>query len=110
MGIMVPILVFDPAPDMFTITMDWATLIFWTFDMVASCCTGYIFKGHTVMDPVKIFKYYARTWLVLDVLIIVPDWIFTILDLISAGASSSAKATNLLRSLRMVRVLRLLRL
>merc|ERR1711862_386608 len=101
--IMVPILVFDPVPDAFTIFMDWATLVFWTTDMVASCCTGYISKGQTVMAPGKILKHYAKTWLVLDILIIVPDWIFSILD--SGGGTD---ATKLLRSFRMVRVLRFL--
>eukprot|EP00928_Gymnodinium_smaydae_P023348 TRINITY_DN19309_c0_g1_i1.p1 TRINITY_DN19309_c0_g1~~TRINITY_DN19309_c0_g1_i1.p1 ORF type:complete len:827 (-),score=113.19 TRINITY_DN19309_c0_g1_i1:298-2778(-) len=110
--VMIPISFFNPAPNIVTSSMEWTTLIFWTLDMPASLLTGYISKGATVMHPRKIFWNYLRTWFLLDCLVQIPDWVVTIMNLMTVQEEGSGGGTNvsgLLRIIRAVRVLRLLR-
>jgi len=107
--VMVPIGAFNPEENGFMEAMEWVTLIFWSFDMIVSCFTGYVEQGQTVMDHLQILKHYARSWLLLDIIIVVPDWIFTLLKVL-AGSSDGSNATRLLRAFRLARGLRLLRI
>lgn len=111
--IMIPMMAFDPPRTGFSIAMDWVTLIFWTFDMLASCMTGYFYKGDQVMNPLMILCNYLRGWFLLDVAVVVPDWVFTVLELASSGqsgGSDGAEGGRMLRALRVLRTARLLRL
>lgn len=109
--LMIPALAFDPERDTFMVTMEWLTLVFWSSDMIMSCITGVVVKGVTHMEAWFILKVYLRTWFILDIIVVVPDWIFTIMELTdgeeSGGAADSGK---LLRALRFFRTIRLLRL
>eukprot|EP00931_Biecheleriopsis_adriatica_P118438 TRINITY_DN9384_c0_g1_i2.p1 TRINITY_DN9384_c0_g1~~TRINITY_DN9384_c0_g1_i2.p1 ORF type:complete len:922 (-),score=165.23 TRINITY_DN9384_c0_g1_i2:86-2851(-) len=89
--------------------MEWVTLLFWTMDMPASCLTGYAAGGEVIMEPRLILRRYLTTWFWIDSIIVVPDWLFIILEL-SSGTDSSFDGGRLLRGLRMFRSARLLRL
>merc|ERR1712226_138212 len=76
-----------------------------------SCVTGIVEEGCTVMIPQRILRAYFRSWFFLDIIVVGPDWVFTLMDL--AGGSdtdNSTGASKLLRVLRVVRTVRLLRL
>eukprot|EP00971_Amphidinium_carterae_P217595 4319432-Amphidinium_carterae.1 len=135
--------------------MEWMTLFYWTLDMAMSCVTGVVKAatrvplsvvvshavlcssqdGATCMDFSTILKTYLKSWFPLDVLVVGPDWIFTIIGLAngsSEGAlltamsqrtdfhtsvlspmslgSDTADSGRLLRVIRTARVARLLRL
>lgn len=93
--------------------MDWMTLIFWTCDIVASLFTGYVSpRGNIIMLPQRIARNYMRSrWFVLDLIIVVPDWIGTIGELASQGSESGTSgAAGLLRVFRVIRIMRLLRI
>jgi hypothetical protein len=115
--IMIPISLFSPPENLFIEFMEWSTLIFWTFDILASLTTGYISsEGITIMDPFLIFLNYLRGWFVLDLIVMGPDWIVASMQAIKGrdwgDGGASASQTNLaglLRIARLVRVLRLLR-
>lgn len=109
--IMVPIGFFLTDDIMGLIIMDWATLIFWTFDMGASLCTGYTQEGVLILDPKAIFLQYCKTCMPLDILIQGPQWFITIAKLTSAGTGDdhTLRGPRLARVFRIVRVLRLLR-
>jgi len=94
---------------MFTIVMDWITLIFWTINIFATLLVGYVEKGVTVMVPWKILLHYLKTWFVVDMLVVLPDWAFTITAM-QGGDTSAGKSVKLLRILRLARTIRLLRL
>jgi len=108
--VMVPMNAFQPKETVFMKFMDWLTLLFWTADMVASALTGYTLNGIAVMDPRQIWVKYLKGWFVLDLIIVGPDWVFTLMGLGSDEAAEGSETARLLRSFRMVRVLRLLRL
>merc|ERR1712232_899836 len=95
--------------------MGWTTLIFWTLDIIASCLTGYIREGRPDMNPLHVLKHYLRTWFVLDLILVGPDWLFKFLQVgedenADQSDSSGSGAGKLLRALRVMRVARLLRL
>eukprot|EP00929_Paragymnodinium_shiwhaense_P013226 TRINITY_DN121090_c0_g1_i1.p1 TRINITY_DN121090_c0_g1~~TRINITY_DN121090_c0_g1_i1.p1 ORF type:complete len:830 (+),score=108.74 TRINITY_DN121090_c0_g1_i1:58-2547(+) len=110
--IVVPLGVFDIEIGPILTTMAWMTLSFWTLNIPASVCVGYREKNAIVMDPRKIFRNYAQGWFIVDLLVVVPDWTFTIVALQaqSEEGPSGGQSVKLLRVLRLLRCLRLLRL
>jgi hypothetical protein len=106
-------LIFEPSDTHFSISMDWFTLVFWTINMLLSVLVGYVKDGTTIMSPVRILIHYVKTWFTVDLLVVVPDWIFTIANILSAkesGSNNDGDLIKLLRILRLVRMMRLLRL
>jgi len=116
--LVIPLQAFNPPQHPVLEAMDWTTLIFWTLNMFASPFVGFVKDGVTVMLPPKILLNYVQTWFLVDVLVTVPDWIFTIAMLASPSGSqinaheaeSGRKLLRVLRLVRMVRLLRLLKL
>eukprot|EP00931_Biecheleriopsis_adriatica_P098134 TRINITY_DN7202_c0_g1_i1.p1 TRINITY_DN7202_c0_g1~~TRINITY_DN7202_c0_g1_i1.p1 ORF type:complete len:656 (-),score=111.43 TRINITY_DN7202_c0_g1_i1:69-2036(-) len=111
--IAIPLLVFDPDDNIFTDIMSWLAMLFWTFDMVMSLSTGLrLHDGTTVMRRSAVIKHYCRTWLIIDLMVVVPDWTTTIMELLGSSAEGKdyASMTRILRVLRAIRILRLLRL
>jgi hypothetical protein len=109
--IMIPLSAFGPKKSIITAAFDWCCLVFWTADMLMSCTTGVVVNGVTMMDPGTILRVYARTWFPLDVIVVVPDWIFTLMALGGGGDKGGAQSSGrLLRALRILRTVRLLRL
>eukprot|EP00931_Biecheleriopsis_adriatica_P098135 TRINITY_DN7202_c0_g1_i2.p1 TRINITY_DN7202_c0_g1~~TRINITY_DN7202_c0_g1_i2.p1 ORF type:complete len:652 (-),score=106.94 TRINITY_DN7202_c0_g1_i2:151-2106(-) len=111
--IAIPLLVFDPDDNIFTDIMSWLAMLFWTFDMVMSLSTGLrLHDGTTVMRRSAVIKHYCRTWLIIDLMVVVPDWTTTILEMLggSGDVKDYTSMTRLLRMLRAIRILRLLRL
>jgi hypothetical protein len=105
-------IMFQPEDTAFSIGMDWFTLLFWTINMGLSITVGYVHKGITIMSPVRILVHYFKTWFIIDLLVVGPDWIFTIANMSAdAGSgSSNEELIKLLRILRLIRMMRLLRL
>lgn len=96
-------LCFNPTDNMFTLTMGWITLIFWTCDMFASVMTGFYKHGDLVMDRIEIIIDYLKCWFWIDCIVVVPDWVMK-------GMGSMTNAAGLGRILRIARVFRVLRL
>jgi hypothetical protein len=109
-SITIPLSFFDPIDGIFFfLLMDWVTLLFWSCDMVSQFFTGYIGNGTTIMSPGKIAAKYLKTWFVLDIGVLGPDWIFTILSLAYQGTGEAVVNPKMLRTLRISRGIRLLR-
>ncbi|CAE7687127.1 HCN2 [Symbiodinium pilosum] len=116
--IAIPINVFDPPVSTFTIFMDWLTLVFWTLNIGATLTTGFVREGLEVLSPKEIMKNYLRTWFIIDVLTLGPDWTLEIIAGTAAASdsgegwsdSAGSQSVRLLRVLRFVRIARLLRL
>ncbi|CAE8620489.1 unnamed protein product, partial [Polarella glacialis] len=49
--------------------------LFWTLDIAASMLTGVFMNGELVMQPAMIARKYAWTWMVFDLVVLVPEWI-----------------------------------
>eukprot|EP00930_Biecheleria_cincta_P039021 TRINITY_DN26833_c0_g1_i1.p1 TRINITY_DN26833_c0_g1~~TRINITY_DN26833_c0_g1_i1.p1 ORF type:complete len:694 (-),score=122.21 TRINITY_DN26833_c0_g1_i1:138-2195(-) len=106
----IPLKTFNPPAHWFTDFIDWVTLLFWTANIGMTLTVGYSEKGRLVMSPWKIFIHYLKTWCVIDVLVVLPDWIFTFVAMTMSDSDNSADSVKLLRVLRLARTIRLLRL
>lgn len=104
--ITVPFLAFDPEENIVTTLMEWVTLLFWTADMGWSVFTGFFREGRLVTSHKAILLHYLRTWFAIDLLVVGPDWVMTIMG----SSSNVGKLGRLLKAARVIRVLRLLRL
>lgn len=93
------------------LVMDCFTLAFWTVNMFMSALVGYIRKGITEMRFSRILSAYLKSWFLVDLAVVVPDWYFTLSALASLDASQPGGSTvKLLRVVRLVRTVRLIRL
>eukprot|EP00931_Biecheleriopsis_adriatica_P077719 TRINITY_DN51222_c0_g1_i1.p1 TRINITY_DN51222_c0_g1~~TRINITY_DN51222_c0_g1_i1.p1 ORF type:complete len:815 (+),score=146.93 TRINITY_DN51222_c0_g1_i1:65-2446(+) len=102
----IPFQALEPEPHTFLDVMGWITLLFWTSDMVMSNMCGYYKNGELIMDQRKITVNYVKTWLLVDLIIVVPDWFSTL----SSGDDAGTANLRIMRAARALRVLRLLRL
>jgi len=73
-----PMETFSPPETAFSKGMDWFILCFWTLNVFASLSVGYVEHGMVVLSMRKILLRYMRTWFAVDLLVLVPDWTFTI--------------------------------
>jgi len=106
----VPVEIFLPAINLdFTYSMEWITRVYWTLDIGASCVTGVWVDGAVVMNFRAVVKKYSRTWLPLDLCIVVPDWLSLMVGDV-VRAASSFLAFKVVRVLRCIRLLRLMKM
>jgi hypothetical protein len=110
--IKLPMETFSPPETAFSKGMDWFILCFWTLNVFASLTVGYVEHGVVVLSTRKIVLRYIRTWFAVDLLVLVPDWTFSIVDVVATGGSDGddGEIFRLLRVLRLIRMVRLLRL
>mmetsp|Transcript_32394 Transcript_32394/g.86934 ORF Transcript_32394/g.86934 Transcript_32394/m.86934 type:complete len:722 (-) Transcript_32394:101-2266(-) len=96
----------------------WFTMLYWTFDVAASCLTGYVDEVHGVITrPRRIVVRYLTSWFLLDIVILLADWADTMCTILefntgtesleAAGMIRVGKAVRVMRVLRTVRLLRL---
>ncbi|CAE7631273.1 Hcn4 [Symbiodinium pilosum] len=104
----IPLQAFPLGEDVFTESMGWITLCFWTADMVVSNIVGFFDGPQLVMQQYRITFRYLRTWFVLDAVVVIPDWLTRLAQDSSSGLLASVG--RILRSARAIRVIRLLRL
>jgi len=104
----IPLQAFPLDEDVFTESMGWITLCFWTTDMVVSNIVGFFDGPQLVMQQYRITLRYLRTWFVLDAVVVIPDWFTRLAQDSSSGYLASLG--RILRSARAIRVIRLLRL
>eukprot|EP00927_Polykrikos_kofoidii_P048420 TRINITY_DN4269_c0_g1_i8.p1 TRINITY_DN4269_c0_g1~~TRINITY_DN4269_c0_g1_i8.p1 ORF type:complete len:675 (-),score=105.03 TRINITY_DN4269_c0_g1_i8:42-2066(-) len=95
--------------------MDLMILLFWTADLIITLNMAYFHGGEIVIQRSKIFMRYAKTWLSVDLIVLLPDWLRYSVLLAYPGTNSSSTfklmgLSRLLRSVRTMRILRFLRL
>mmetsp|Transcript_35344 Transcript_35344/g.82594 ORF Transcript_35344/g.82594 Transcript_35344/m.82594 type:complete len:1032 (+) Transcript_35344:96-3191(+) len=87
-------------------TLAFLTAFYWTSGILVKARTGYYHGGELKMDQKDILRHYARTDLLLDVLLVLIDW--TALALSPAEGSHSN--SSLLRFSKLFRITKVLRL
>lgn len=115
-------LAFDPEENPFIVVVGWIILLYWTCDVVMSNLVGFYKEGELVMNQRRIILRYLRTWFLIDLIVLGPDWFLRLWTGSSGGdpgmaiqnrSSSEGEmedVANALRSIRVLRVVRLLRL
>ncbi|CAK9091218.1 Potassium voltage-gated channel subfamily H member 2 (Ether-a-go-go-related gene potassium channel 1) (ERG-1) (Eag-related protein 1) (Ether-a-go-go-related protein 1) (MERG) (Voltage-gated potassium channel subunit Kv11.1), partial [Durusdinium trenchii] len=105
--VIIPMQVFDMPDSAFLHLLSMVCTVYWTLDIVVSLNTAVYIHGKLVSDSRAIVRKYLKTWMALDVVLVVSDWLTAIVD---AGAADPIGLARTLRSGRVVRMLRLARL
>eukprot|EP00929_Paragymnodinium_shiwhaense_P000623 TRINITY_DN100872_c0_g1_i1.p1 TRINITY_DN100872_c0_g1~~TRINITY_DN100872_c0_g1_i1.p1 ORF type:complete len:875 (-),score=190.38 TRINITY_DN100872_c0_g1_i1:99-2723(-) len=111
--VVLPLTPYNIPEDAFMAGVDLVALSFWSLNVVASVTVGFVQDGITVMDPKRIVMNYLKKWFIIDMLVVVPDWVAIIVGGQGDSGdehSSTLKLFNLLRILRIIRLVRLLKL
>lgn len=110
--IMMPLMFFELETHAFMDVASWVTRLFWTTDIPLTFWSGFVTRtGHVERNRGVIARQYLRTWFVIDLLIVVLDWIEVIIEAILSGHGvKMGRLGRLTRTFRMIRMLRLLRL
>eukprot|EP00929_Paragymnodinium_shiwhaense_P055202 TRINITY_DN27681_c0_g2_i2.p1 TRINITY_DN27681_c0_g2~~TRINITY_DN27681_c0_g2_i2.p1 ORF type:complete len:878 (+),score=152.61 TRINITY_DN27681_c0_g2_i2:125-2758(+) len=105
-----PLLVFDDIEHPATTIINYMSLAFWTLNIFASLTVGYVHDGQTIMLPESIFVHYLRSWFLIDVFVVLPDWLDILMEGGGQEPGSSMKLFNVIRMARLARLVRLVRL
>ncbi|CAK0834793.1 unnamed protein product [Prorocentrum cordatum] len=114
----IPLAVFCYPMNGLAIAMEWTTLLYWTLNVPQTLTVGYEAGLKTVMSPSSILIRYLKGWCIIDMVVLVPDWIIAVLGLGSNtdqhtscdSAVEGTGAVKLLRNLRLMRLVRLTRI
>mmetsp|Transcript_46871 Transcript_46871/g.111557 ORF Transcript_46871/g.111557 Transcript_46871/m.111557 type:complete len:853 (+) Transcript_46871:60-2618(+) len=107
--IMVPLwIIFSPPEEPWMVVMNYVTLVYWTINIPATLLVGVIVNGTLVMKPTGILLHYAKKWLLIDLIVVVPDWVFSTIS-VHSSETDNGKFVKLLRLWRLFRTIRLLR-
>lgn len=96
-----------PARDSFSSTLDLWLNVYWTMDVVLIFLTCVHVDGELTDDFWVIAKHYGRTWLMVDLLMVLPEWV---LFLLQGGSRSGLSVMRMLKISRVVRLLRVLKM
>lgn len=102
-----PFSVFKPKPTSLSTAMKWFSQVYWTLDIAISFLTGVSIGGEVHLDLVTIARYYAKSWLLFDILVTLPLWAVFLLDWDAGGGVRSLRYVRMLRFLRLVRLAKL---
>eukprot|EP00930_Biecheleria_cincta_P046084 TRINITY_DN31782_c0_g1_i1.p1 TRINITY_DN31782_c0_g1~~TRINITY_DN31782_c0_g1_i1.p1 ORF type:complete len:933 (+),score=164.39 TRINITY_DN31782_c0_g1_i1:95-2893(+) len=87
---------------------DLVVALVWTIDIIISFFRGVTDEGAVDMRPCKVATKYLRTWFLLDVAVVLTDWM-----LIASDVGDGMEFSKILRGrivLRMLRIFRLVRI
>eukprot|EP00929_Paragymnodinium_shiwhaense_P104377 TRINITY_DN6873_c0_g2_i1.p1 TRINITY_DN6873_c0_g2~~TRINITY_DN6873_c0_g2_i1.p1 ORF type:complete len:820 (-),score=209.29 TRINITY_DN6873_c0_g2_i1:97-2556(-) len=106
--LMIPFnLAFQPPITMPIQVIDALLLYFWTLDMMQAFFLAFYDKGILVTSHRRIVCNYMRTWFIVDLVVVGPEWISI---LAGSGDDVFGGLGRMLKGFRAIRVLRLLRL
>eukprot|EP00435_Cladocopium_sp_Y103_P054351 s2010_g17.t1 len=108
--VIIPMQAFEMPQSAFLEVLSMMCTIYWTLDIGASMGTAVFINGKLVSDSRAICRQYAKTWMTLDVVLVLGDWITVILGTGAADPMSLARTLRTGRVVRMLRLARLLRL
>lgn len=86
------------------------TCTFWSLDIMMNFSRGFQNHGESEMRPGKIVAHYLRTWFVLDISIVICDWLSISFIAASETAPTSLKLIRFAKVGRLLRVAGLLRM
>lgn len=87
------------------------TCSFWTVDMVVTLRTAVFIHGRLVYHWYTILCWYAKTWLLFDLTLVLAEWAMLVVSLIyDWDYAPSEKPSKLLRALRVFLLLRAMRM
>lgn len=102
---------FDPETTTGSAVIEHFSLFFWTLDMMQGPFIGFFENGHYISSRSRVVKHYLKTWFVVDVLVVLPEWTVYI---VGTGSDSPVNAVagfgKVVKTIRVARILRFLRI
>ncbi|CAJ1448056.1 unnamed protein product [Effrenium voratum] len=98
---------YEDAGSVFLLVVFMVSLVFWSLDIFMNLNTAFYERGALVFSRREILKHYMRTWFIIDLAVVVLDYI-TLADLV--GQSQGNELGLVMRSMRVARAFRLVRL
>lgn len=111
--IVIPLQVFPIAETQQFWTMNYIAVVFWSCDLVFSFFVGYHEAGMLEMRPRKVALAYVKSFFLLDLFVVVVDWILVGLanrEAETLGLARLGKVLRISRALRMLHFLRVLKI
>jgi len=108
--IRVPLLAFNPANSVGVEIFELASVVFWTLDVAMSFRTGFYGGSHLEMDAREVARNYMATWMTLDIVIVISDWLARLLFIIGISVARITRATKFLKFFRLLRLVRIIKL
>lgn len=106
--VMIPMQAYTLPENIFLDFMEWTTRLFWTLDILWSCFTGVVMADGSVEYDIKIIlKRYAKTWLTMDLIIVLSDWSEVVFSSGGVAMLSFARTTRIVRIVRLLRLVRM---
>lgn len=99
-AITIPLLLTVVLQNSFSPPMDIGTVVYWSTDIVLWFLTATYVKGELKVEFKEIAWRYVKTWLVPDMLVVLPEWVALVMD----SSSPALRAIRALRALRLVRL------
>lgn len=78
------------------------TLIFWTLDIIFTFFSGYHTMKNVEMRPSRIAMHYFKTWFLVDLAIVIMEWV-------SVGGAGILRLGKFARGARVIRMLRIIK-
>lgn len=105
--IYIPLQFFPLHEGTFQVVFGWISRSFWTLDIPLSFLTGYQNSdGTLVMQPGIVARKYFKTWFLLDIGLVLLDWVEICLGSLG-GDLGAARMGKIMKSLRMLRTFRI---
>jgi len=102
---------FLPPPTVFSLVMDKIAQLFWTGDLIQGFFLGYYEKGRYIANNRQVILHYLRTWFLIDILVVGPEWVVLLAGSFSSHEGEQVNLwAKIFKGARAIRVLRLLRL
>eukprot|EP00929_Paragymnodinium_shiwhaense_P001404 TRINITY_DN101636_c0_g1_i1.p1 TRINITY_DN101636_c0_g1~~TRINITY_DN101636_c0_g1_i1.p1 ORF type:complete len:1219 (+),score=251.34 TRINITY_DN101636_c0_g1_i1:163-3819(+) len=102
---MIPMAAFDVGEGGPFTVVDWFATVVWTLDLLLSFRTGYYVGSYLELRPSKVATHYAKTWLLIDSIIVGTEWMGRFTSVI--GSASLLRTSRVFRTIRFMKLLRL---
>jgi len=103
----VPLWAFKLSKNFFSEGMGILALVFWSVDLVLNFFTAFYKKGHLVTRRREIALHYVRTWFLIDIVVVLSDWLLLFLEGFGSSYLQFLKGVRTIRVLRLLRVIKL---
>lgn len=108
----IPLQAFDLGESTVLDVCEWMLTWLWTFDLFLTFRTGYFIGSTVEMRQTQIAVHYAKTWLVVDIIIVLLEWMGRFFDVTSSASllRSTRASRNILGVVKLLRLTKMKKL
>merc|ERR1719174_3019465 len=88
----------------------WTSAIFWTVDLLLRFVTGFAGDDAMIKDLKRIAARYLRRFFLIDVTVVLIDWLAIVYELSSDSGAENSSRRALLNTVRLLKATRMVRI